>query len=196
MKTRQVAPLMICLLLAACAVAGEPGETRITVDGQADDWTGRDPIFEDPAGDSEPGCLDLTTIYAFTNRDALYLLVEFDDPALEVEQFDIDIQRDEKKYLVSWAPGSPVGGVGEVTGDGETDFKLVFVGDTVWSSFVLDDVFEARIDRRDLGSPESLELVEVRVMVGECCLLPEWHGADIANPLKTPVVNEIDAPLD
>jgi len=49
---------MVCLILSACAIAEEPDETRITVDGQVDDWAGRDVILEDPAGDGEEGCLD------------------------------------------------------------------------------------------------------------------------------------------
>jgi len=119
---------------------------------------------------------------------------------LRVMQFDIELEAVDRKYLVSWEPGSLTGGLGDIsggyTGDAETGFKPVVIGDTVWSSFALGDAFEGRIDLRDLDSPESLALTEIRVMAGKCCLLPEWHEADVANPLETPVVDEVDAPGD
>ncbi|MBN1120548.1 MAG: hypothetical protein JXJ17_05680 [Anaerolineae bacterium] len=200
MKIRGVACAAVCLILTACAIAEKPGETRIIIDGQVDDWAGRDVILEDPMGDAEAGYLDIGAVYAFVNRDALYILAEFDDPALRVMQFDIELALDGEQYLVSWMPGEPVGGVGnigeEYVSQTEEGFKPGFIRDTGWSSFALGDALEVRIDLRDLDSPETLALTEIRVMAGECCLFPEWHEADLVNPPGTPVVNEVDAPGD
>ncbi|GAG19752.1 unnamed protein product, partial [marine sediment metagenome] len=64
------------------------------------------------------------------------------------------------------------------------------------SSFAFGPALEVRIDLRDLGSPEHVNLNRIMVMVGECCQQPAWHAADVWQPTRpTPVVDEIDAPL-
>jgi predicted outer membrane repeat protein len=166
-----------------------PTETHIIIDGQADDWAGRPVLLDDPAGDAEEGFLDLTTGYAFVNQHALYLLVETVDANAPFVQFDMLFQADSKRLLISWAPGQPDGYIGDVTVDYEP------IGPTTHSAFAFGPALEGRVDLRDMGSPESLSLIEINVMVGECCEFPAWRAADQWQPAgPTPVVNEVDYP--
>jgi streptogramin lyase len=94
-----------------------------------------------------------------------------------------------RRLLISWTPGHTEGFIGDVTGEYQP------VGPTARSSFAFSPTLEARIDRRDLGSPESLRLAEINVMVGQCCDYPQWRPADQWRPAgATPVVNEYDPP--
>ncbi|MGC9357946.1 MAG: hypothetical protein ACP5GX_08770, partial [Anaerolineae bacterium] len=164
-----------------------PVETCIVIDGQADDWDGYPLLYEDPSGDAENGFLDLTTGYAFVNQHALYLLVEAVDVNAPLVQFDMVFQVDAKTLLISWTPGHADGYVGDVTEGYQP------LGPTNDSVFAFDAMLEGRVDLRDLGSPESVSLVEINVMVGECCDYPAWRAADQWRPVDvTPVVDEVD----
>jgi streptogramin lyase len=176
-----------------------PTETRIVIDGQADDWAGRPVLLDDPAGDAEEGFLDLTTGYAFVNQHALYLLVQTIDANApypykgkrsgSLVQFDMLLQADSRRLLISWAPGQSDGYIGDVT----TGYEPV--GPTTDSAFAFGPALEGRVDLGDVGSPESLSLIEINVMVGECCEFPAWRAADQWQPAgSTPVVNEVDHP--
>jgi streptogramin lyase len=207
MKRHVITLIVLCLLLAACSggestlatgpeqeaeepvpvLEDEPVVTQITVDGKADDWAGREIVIDDPAGDGEEGYLDMTTTYAFQNRDALYFLIETPDPTLPLVQFDFEFTSGSRRFLISWSPGNPRGFRSELTSGFEE------IGESQYSSYALADALEVRIDLRDFDSPERLELVEVRVMVGQCCNPPDWREADKLNPAGTPIVNEVDA---
>lgn len=163
-----------------------PAITDITIDGDPSDWVDREVLLDDPAGDAEDGFLDLTTGYAFVNQNSLYFLVETVDPEEPFVQFDLEFQADNRRLLISWSSGQPEGFIGDVTSGYEQ------VGPTTDSIFALGFALEGRVDLGDMGSPESLNLTQIRVMVGECCEYPAWHPADEWNPGDTPVVNEID----
>jgi len=124
--------------------------TNITVDGRPDDWAGRPVLLNDPAGDAEAGFLDLTTGRAFVNQHALYLLVETANPTAPFVQFDLLFEVGARRLLISWTPGQGDGFIGDVTGEYQP------VGPAVKSSFAFSPTLEARIDRRDLGSPARL----------------------------------------
>jgi hypothetical protein len=146
-------------------------------------------LLDDPAGDAEEGFLDLTTGYAFVNQHALYLLVETIDPNAPFVHFDMHFQADSKRLLISWEPGASEGYIGDVTAGYEP------IGPTTNSAFAYGPALEGRVDLRDMGSPESLSLIEINVMVGECCEFPAWRAADQWQPAgSTPVVNEVDHP--
>jgi len=164
--------------------------TGIVIDGQGDDWVGRSALCVDPAGDAEAGFLDLTTGYAFVNENALYLLIETVDPRAPLVQFDIFIKADTKTLLLSWQPGQPTGNLANIT----TGFE--YIGPATNSSFAFGPALEVRIDLRDLGSPERVNVNRIAVMVGECCQQPAWRAADEWRPTRsTPVVDEIDGAL-
>jgi len=164
--------------------------TEIVIDGRGDDWVGRSVLCVDPAGDAEAGGLDLTIGYAFVNQNALYLLIETVDARAPVAQFDMFIEVDTKMFLLSWQPGQPTGGLGDITAGFE------YVGPAMNSSFAFGPALEVRLDLQDLGSPERVGLHKVLVMVGECCRQPSWHAADEWRPTtSTAVVDETDAAL-
>jgi len=156
-----------------------PTMTEIEIDGNVDDWVDRPALVDDPAGDSEDSYLDFTTGYAFVNEDALYLLLSFTDPGALFVQLDFEMRTDSQRQMFTW------------TSNGELSQPFPH------SKFVLGSAFEARIDLRDLGSPDSVHISQIRVMIGDCCNYPAWHAADEWNlPLGAiEVVNEYDAPL-
>jgi len=165
-------------------------ETQITIDGRGEDWVGRSVLCVDPAGDAEAGFLDLTTGYAFVNQDALYLLIETVDPRAPFVQFAIFIKADKKTLFLQWRPGQALGDLADMT----TGFE--YIGPVNRSSFAFGPALEVRLDLRDLGSPERVNLNRITVMVGECCQQPAWHEADVWQPMRsTPVVDEIDGAL-
>lgn len=67
------------------------------------------------------------------------------------------------------------------------------MGDAVNSFFAFGPALEARIDLRDLGSPDDVKLIGVGVRAGECSEQGVWRIADRWEPFgRIPVVNEID----
>ncbi len=184
--------IILCVLLVggySWGNANDPAVTRMHIDGNADDWAGRPALYNDPAGDAEAGFLDLTTGYAFVNQDALYLLIETVNPRAPFVQLAIFIKAGHKSLYLQWTPGQALGDLADMT----TGFE--YIGPLNRSSFALGPALEVRVDLRDLGSPkpESLDLIRILVMVGECCEYPAWHPADEWQPTRsTPVVAEVD----
>ncbi len=156
-----------------------PGETQIVIDGQVDDWAGR-PLVVDDGVDAEGDFLDITQVYAFLNQDALYLRLDFADPAAPLEQFDVEFQADGRWYILSYQPGSSQAYIDQL-------------GPTTTSTFSYDSSLEMRLDRADLGDPAEIEIREIRVMVGECCQPPAWRAADTVGGIDLPVVHEVSA---
>ncbi len=151
------------------------------IDGSADDWENQSVIFDDLPGDGEGDFLDLTTGYAYKTDDELYFLIDTVDAHLPFVQFDIQIQADDRELLISWAPGDHADFMGDVTSGYDE------IGNTMESEFAFGHALEARVSLEDLGSPESVNLRQVNVMVGECCDYPEWRAADEWHPdVETP----------
>ena len=161
-------------------------ETRVAIDGLADDWAGRASLPDDTAGDAEAGFLDLTTGYAFINEHALYLRVDAADRSAPFEQVEIRLQAGPRLLWVGWAPVWDRPFVVDTT----TEWNPI--GDAFYSTLALGSALEGRLDLRDLGSPESLSVIRIDVMVGECCG-PTWRPADTWTPATAPpVVDEVD----
>ncbi len=157
----------------------ETGITEIIIDGQADDWEGRQLLQTDEQGD---GDFDLLAGYAFVNQDALYFMIEVADPSAYLIQFDLKFQANNRRILISWTPGQN-GFMSDIT----TNFESL--GETSLSSFELGSILEARVDLEELGSPKLINLLEVDVWFGD-------GGEDNDNlhfDGHTPVVNEIDS---
>ena len=163
--------------------------THITIDGRAADWEGRNVLIEDPLGDAEEGFPDMGTVRAFINDAALYLLVETRDADAAFESFEMEFQSGPKRLWIAWSPQWGRGPFQVV--DKTTEW--LEIGQTNYSSFALDDALEARIDLRDLGSPEIVSIRELRVMAGECCEFPEWRAVDRWEiDTATPIVDEVE----
>ena len=171
----------------APAASASGTETLITIDGRGEDWAGRPVLLNDPATDSEPGFPGLTIGYAFRNQHALYLYVEALYPDATYDSIEMDLEVDGRRYFVGWGPGSDHPWLADVT------TEWVDLGSANRSSFTFGLGVEARLDLRDLGSPEQLRVKEVRVMVGECCEWPEWRSSDQWRPTADlPVIAEVD----
>ena len=160
-----------------------PTQTNIVIDGKGDDWVDRAEFQDDSVGDAEAGFLDLSKGYAFVNQNALYFLITTVDPAAPFVQFDIQFKADEQTYQVSWNPGSRFGYLSNISGE------------IYNSQFAYATALEGRIDLRDLGSPNQVDLTNVNVMGGKCCASPEWRAVDKWQTSKrTPTINEFDPP--
>jgi hypothetical protein len=158
----------------------QPTATHIEIDGEANDWMDRPLLYEDAAGDAEDEYLDFTQVYAFLNRDALYILVKVVDSSAPFVQIDVELSADNERTIVSWRQ--------------DVDYWKAFPR----SQFALGSVLEGRIDLRDIGYPEqSVVIYEIRAMVGDQASSKDWWAADSVNPLLQRVVrvNEFDLGL-
>ena len=184
----QPAPSGVTAMLQDSAIAADD-ETRIVVDGRVDDWEGRGIFANDAVGDAEAGFPDMGSVRAFVNDAALYLLIETGDPESSFDSFELEFQAGPRRLWIAWSPRWRLGPFQIV--DKTTEWLPI--GETTYSRFALDDALEARIDLRDMGSPDAISLDEVRVMAGECCEFPEWRAADRWEAdAETPVVAETD----
>lgn len=147
-------------------------DSPIKVDGSAADWIGRKIVGADPARDAEKGYLDLTNGYAFYDKKALYFIIENVDPKAPYVQFDILFSAGGRKYVCSVTRGSSIGDIGDITSDYQA------IGQTKFSRFAFGPAFEGRIDLRDQGSPENIQLESIGALIGECCGGPTWRQAD------------------
>ncbi|MFZ5820595.1 MAG: VPS10 domain-containing protein [Chloroflexota bacterium] len=149
----------------------------IQVNGQADDWADRVVLHEDPSGDAPEGLLDLTTGYAFVDESALYFLIDVVDAKTVYEQIDIILNAGTKRFNCTIVLGNNTAHCGDMMGF-ETE-----VPPAVFSSFSIGASFEGRLDLRDLGLPETVQLEEIIVWTGECCEA-DWIQADSWRPTK------------
>ena len=144
------------------------------IDGEMSDWAGRSSIATDRSGDSDPGAFDLRTVSAFHNADALYLLLEPEDPAAEITEMEIDLQADGRDIRVGWSPksGWPYPWIGDFSTD-----EWLNLDDNRRSMGGYQDAVELRVDLRTLDHPSEIRVTEIRLFSGECCG-PGWHAAD------------------
>ncbi|GEM_PF-1615467 len=187
--------LVTAVLLCGCGVlvafaAMASTETSIIIDGKSTEWGDRPIAGTDSVHDARDGCHELGSGYAFVNHHALYFLIETAGTDGACVQFDITIQADARQLLLSWSPGDDCAHIGDVTSEYEA------IGDARLSSLALGPHLEARIDLRDVGSPEYVSLRSVHAMAGSCCDWPAWHACDQWTARgSTAVVDEKD-PLD
>jgi len=161
-----------------------PVETRIRIDGKADDWAGRPLLLNDPVGDSTQGYLDITSGHAFVNRDALYLLLGVADPAAPFVLFDMMFKADDRTYQITYQPGQ--------TGLLLTDYTTgrgEFVKYLENSIGAFESAFEFRLDLDDLGRPDKLAIAGIGAMANTSA---GWGPVDRWEGAIPPVVNEVD----
>jgi sugar lactone lactonase YvrE len=158
--------------------------TNIIIDGEPDDWKGRDIDVGDAEGDNENGYLDLSTGYSFANKDALYFMVEVVDSAAPFVQFDIIFAKGSNEYRISWSTGETAARIIDSIAQKQ-------VGNIEGSVFAYRDVLEGRIDFRDLDVEGTASIKEINVMVGD---QDSWRAEDTWQPISTIQVEEIDPP--
>jgi len=148
--------------------------SEIIIDGFDDDWLNSDEYLIGSSRTVSPNFMDFEHAYAFANENALYLLVDVVDPKADFTQIDIFIEADGRRYLLSWNPGKFSGYLTD-----QTDQESEYLGRTEHTEILMGDEFEAKVDLRDLGSPEKISLIDVSVWVGECCSESDWQASDI-----------------
>ena len=133
--------------------------TNIVIDGQPDDWSGREFPVSDPPTDGTSGYLEIVAGTIFLNRDAVYFMLEFADPTASFVLFDINIQVDGKPLQIGWQPGQmKVLKVDWSSGEGKR------LGWTENTTYAFESVLEGRIDLDDLGNPGTISGFSVMVM--------------------------------
>ena len=169
---------------------GEPEVTSITIDGQADDWQGREIITDDPIGDAEAGFLDFGNGYAFINQDALYFLVEIADAEAEFQLFDMQFVVGSSFLQITWSPGQYGLSISYLSSGVPGNF-----GYATNSSFAYGPNLEGRIALTDLKSPDPQD-VNIGVIMAMSGEGGPWRAVDEWKPSGTlPMVYEKDPPI-
>ena len=169
------------------STAAVANETLLIIDGRSNDWAGRPAFAPDPLGDGESGVPDFGNTSAFINDDALYILVETVGSGGLFDSFELELEADGRRLFVGWGPGSDNPWVADIT------TEWVDLGPATLSSAAFVDAFEMRLDLRDLLSPKTLSIAELRIMAGECCEAPAWRASDRWRPsAAVPTVAESD----
>lgn len=178
-------PSDTAVVASAVPQPSTPGETLISIDGRSDDWVGRAVLLEDATGDAVRNFVDFTTGYAFTNDDALYVLVEVANPEAAYEGFELLVSAGSKRYELGWARN----GSAFIT---DTTSGEVQIGSSKYSTFAYGSAFEARVDLRDV--PGGIDAHVTSLAVTACCDPEDWWGrSDYWVPSKpTPKVAEND----
>lgn len=159
--------------------------TQITIDGDPSDWADRPTVATDPMGDSSE-FFDMQSISMFVNHDALYVLVE-GDPGAGASSIELDFMVDGRRIRYGWEPNP------DWSQPWRADItnEWVDLGSARLSGYALGEVFEARIDLRDL-TEGPFEFIFVQMFRGECCgegyrVVDKWEGS-----VSPPLVDEPD----
>ncbi len=165
-----------------------PPITKIIVDGIDDDWSEIE-LLEEYTNVGEAGFLDITGGAVFSNQQAIYFYALPVDPSAPFVQFGVEIYgANGQRRLFTWRTESQYGHIGDTTSG------HVSMGRAQYSFFDFEDVFEGRIDLRDLEGISNITRFSIRVSVGICCEYPEWRAADEWFTRRVPRVYEIDNP--
>lgn len=146
-------------------------DSPITIDGSPVDWENRKVIGSDSEGDAEKGFIDFSDGYAFSTQKALYFLIKIVDPTASYIQFDILFTADGQNYLCSFGKNSSGCNLWNMTTNQD-------LGLTNFSKFSFGSALEGRIDLRDLGSHQNIQLKSINAMVGKCCESSAWRASD------------------
>ncbi|MBI9045524.1 MAG: hypothetical protein JEZ06_13625 [Anaerolineaceae bacterium] len=162
-------------------------EWDVNIDGDGSDWLNRVVVTMDQIGEVPDGLLDFTNSYAFMEDEALYFLIEVDDPNARVSQFKVHLQTESDKISITVCPWGTNGAI--LAGVGGENQR--YVGETEYSHFGFYPSFEGKIDFRDLGSHEEVQLVFIEALEGKPCY---EHGGRIADQLI--LENDIPSGVD
>lgn len=160
--------------------------TQITIDGDSSEWDNYEELISDPQGDNSGGGFDISTIYAFINDEFLYVLINSYGSRLDYEQVDLDIDTDNRRFVVSIRPDTCwTGYIGETTSG-----KWEPIGDVTGAFIAARGSVEYKIPLRFFGDFSELQLV-VRSMGGECCE-EKWYSIDSTNPVNVQHTDEYE----
>ena len=174
------------LIQSTLAPVVPENQTVISIDGDLSDWVGRPTVAVDPPGDAEMTFPDFGEVRAFVNENALYLTAEVSESSAKFDSFEIYGNDESRNLFFGWSPESEYGWAADVTDE------WIDIGSLKRSNFALGSAFEARIDLRDIGSPESLTINKTQIMGGECCG-DTWRAVELFEIDKPiPSVVEVD----
>lgn len=200
--TTLIVILILGILLEACSPPATPSEiasaplptntpekttvTRITIDGDSNDWADYEVLINDPQGDNSGGGFDVSTIRAFINDKFLYVLIDSYGSRRDYAQVDLDIVTDNRRFVVSIKPEVCwAGHIGETTSG-----KWEDIGD-VTGAFIADkESVEYKIPFSFFGDFNELQL-GVRPMGGECCGA-KWYGVDSTSLVRVKRMDEFE----
>jgi photosystem II stability/assembly factor-like uncharacterized protein len=141
-------------------------DESIIIDGEHDDWEAREVFATDRTGDATVSAWDLTSIYTFANDESLYFLAEVNNPEALPANFAIQLSDGSDRFqlaVTSWDSSPDIcyweNGIGDCA-----DF-----GRSTYSYFTFYPAFEGRIDFRDLGNRNDLDIVSIYIAPLECC---------------------------
>jgi len=165
----------------------EPATTQITIDGDPSDWEGYEVLFTDPEGDHQDGGFDIAAVRAFSNDQYLYILIETYEPSSDYMQVDLDIETDERHFIISFNPVENSSALmGEIISN-----QFNHIGEVADSSSAAAQVVEIKILLSALGDAGSLTLRDVRPMGGECCD-ENWYAIDNISPVPIAQLDEVE----
>lgn len=163
--------------------------TVLSIDGERDDWAGRDVIWTDDAGDADPGYADFTAGRAFLNDDAIYFALDFASGSPRPLQLQARIGAHGRSYFVNWEPASDNN---PWVADSTDPNNWIDLGGSKYSSFAFGSVFEGRLDLRDIDGITEVSEFQVEAWDGVCCEWPDWQARDTWLSGAFPRVDESD----
>ncbi|MEE8477861.1 MAG: hypothetical protein V3S19_05790, partial [Gemmatimonadales bacterium] len=162
-------------------------ETRIAIDGDPSEWAARPLLKRDAKGDAPSGQWDLTTVRAFVNQDALYMMAEGSGGVFTEIQFDV--QTADRTLRFGWEDGDwPHPWSADITDE------WVSLPDNRTSTFASGNVVEGRIDLRSIGTSD-FEITQIVIFAGECCDAGYVVVDELDVKVQPVALDEIDPPV-
>ena len=165
---------------------GEAVGNRISVDGDAGDWQGIEPMMTDPAKDAPSIDEDLKAIYVTNDGEYLYFMLEFygQNPRSRCEiRVDLNLDGVEDHYIIIWPPDEPDGPAIHIKPFLDIPPPIVIGTDVA----AFDQVVEARFPLATLGI-EKLRTTSINIM--------GWTGTgyNVIDTWEDPLEVELEKP--
>jgi len=152
---------------------GEAIEAQISVDGDASDWQGVEPLAIDPEGDAPSKDEDMKAFYATNDSEYLYFLIEFySDTPRSVCEFPIVTDLDGKEdFLITVKHDEVL----QVLARQLSEETIIGEGQVV-----LGKVIEGKVPLKLIGSPKKLSINRIEIVTvvdGSGSVPDEWEGS-------------------
>ena len=136
---------------------GEAIEAQISVDGDASDWQGVEPLAIDPEGDAPSKDEDMKAFYATNDSEYLYFLIEFySDTPRSVCEFPIVTDLDGKEDFLIIVKHDEVL---QVLARQLSEETIIGEGQVV-----LGKVIEGKVPLKLIGSPKKLSINRIEIV--------------------------------
>jgi len=151
---------------------GEAIEARISVDGDASDWQGIEPLATDPEGDAPSKDEDMKAFYATNDSEYLYFMVEFygNTPSSVCDiPIDTDLDGKDDIYIIVKLDEALHVFAGQPSKD-------TIIGE---GKAALDKVIEGKVPLELIGNPQKLSInrIDILTLVDGSKTMPDkWEG--------------------